>query len=331
MPSTTPSRAQSTALIGGHPALDLVNTVSWRHDTGRRREDLAVPADLLTWTRRAGILDQHRLPAMRAAIAADPAAAAGVLRRVHGLREHLYDHLTGYLDDRGGDHQIANGSALQRAFAGAVPASLAGTPARWTLRARVPLDLPRVLALHALDLLQTMPLDRLRRCDDDVCGWLFLDTTRNHSCRWCSSGDCGNRDRARRHYARGRTTAHQDAPAPGGPGTSQDLTIRRSDRPAPGSPARTAPTSRPPAASAPGPGPDRRTRPQRRRTAPDHRPGPPAHHHPRAPSPGTPLDGSTQMAETRKWLRHAGKGQPLSLCAQLAFLILIGCFGTLVP
>jgi predicted RNA-binding Zn ribbon-like protein len=66
--------------------------------------------------------------------------------------------------------------------------------------------------------LQTMPADRLRRCDDQGCGWLFLDTTRNHSRRWCSSRDCGNRDRARRHYTRSRTTAREDTPAQAGHG-----------------------------------------------------------------------------------------------------------------
>lgn len=221
MPRTIPSRPQSIALIGGHPALDLVNTVSWRHDPDQWRENLASPLDLLTWIQRAGVLDEHRLPAIRRAIAEDPKTAADVLRRVQELREHLYDHLAGYIEDRGGEHQIAEGSPLHRAFADALTASgLRGTPARWTLEAQVPFDLPRVLALHALDLVQTMPRDRLRRCDDDGCGWLFLDTTRNHSRRWCSSGDCGNRDRARRHYARHRTTARRDASAPGGPGTS---------------------------------------------------------------------------------------------------------------
>ncbi|MFD9792685.1 CGNR zinc finger domain-containing protein [Streptomyces sp. NPDC059070] len=29
-----------------------------------------------------------------------------------------------------------------------------------------------------------------------------MDRTRGGTRRWCSSGDCGNRDRARRHYAR---------------------------------------------------------------------------------------------------------------------------------
>ena len=55
MPPPIPSRPESIALIGGHPALDLVNTVSWRHDTARWRENLAVPLDLWTWTHRATV------------------------------------------------------------------------------------------------------------------------------------------------------------------------------------------------------------------------------------------------------------------------------------
>lgn len=215
MPSTIPSRPESIGLIGGHPALDLVNTVSWRHDTDRQRENLAVPLDLLAWAHRAAVLDKDHLTAMRLAIAEDRETAERVLRQVHELREQLYHHLADHIDHLGGEQPIRKDSPLQRALADAVTASsLSGTPARWTLQARGPLDLARVLALHALDLLQTMPADRLRRCDDHGCGWLFLDTTRNHSRRWCSSGDCGNRDRARRHYTRIRTTARGDAPAP---------------------------------------------------------------------------------------------------------------------
>jgi predicted RNA-binding Zn ribbon-like protein len=213
--STIPSPPGSIELIGGHPALDLVNTVSWRHDTDRRRENLAGPLELLTWAQRAGVLDEHHHTAMRLAMAEDPETAEGVLRRVHELREQLYHHLADCIDRPGAEHQIGEGSPLHRAFADAVTASsLAGTPARWTVEARGPLDLPWVLALHALDLVQTMPPGRLRRCDDDGCGWLFLDTTRNHNRRWCSSSDCGNRDRARRHYARNRSAAKRDASSP---------------------------------------------------------------------------------------------------------------------
>ncbi len=214
MPSTTRSRAESIELIGGHAALDLVNTVSWRHDIDRRRENLTVPLDLLIWAHRAGVLDYHHGTATRLARVADSKAAERVLHQVHELREELYRHLADHIDDPVSEHQLGEGSPLQRAFVDAVTASsLAGTPARWTPQARGPLDVARVLALLALDLLQTMQPDRLRRCDDDGCGWLFLDNSRNHSRRWCSSRDCGNRDRARRYYTRNRTTARGNAPS----------------------------------------------------------------------------------------------------------------------
>src|SRR5438132_13416280 len=34
------------------------------------------------------------------------------------------------------------------------------------------------------------------------CAWLFLDTSRNHSRRFCSMKECGNRAKQRRHYQR---------------------------------------------------------------------------------------------------------------------------------
>ncbi len=208
MSSLIPPRPASISLIGGHVALDLVNTVSWRWDTARRRENLGVPLDLLTWAHRAAVLDKHSTRTLRCAMAEDPEAAERVLRRVHDLREQLYYHLADCIEHRGAEQPIGRGSPLHRAFADAIAASgLAGAPGRWTLQALAPLDLPRVLALHALDLVQTMPRERLRRCHDQGCGWLFLDTTRNHSRRWCSSRDCGNRERARRHYARNQATA----------------------------------------------------------------------------------------------------------------------------
>jgi predicted RNA-binding Zn ribbon-like protein len=42
----------------------------------------------------------------------------------------------------------------------------------------------------------------VRECSGDTCGWLFVDTSRNHSRRWCDMEDCGNRAKARRHYLR---------------------------------------------------------------------------------------------------------------------------------
>jgi predicted RNA-binding Zn ribbon-like protein len=49
---------------------------------------------------------------------------------------------------------------------------------------------------------------RLGQCADDRgCGYLFYDTSRNRSRRWCDMNSCGNRAKSQRHYARHRTAA----------------------------------------------------------------------------------------------------------------------------
>ena len=54
------------------------------------------------------------------------------------------------------------------------------------------------------DLLAGSRLDRVRRCANPECGWLFLDDSRAGKRRWCSMSSCGNRAKARRHYHRSR-------------------------------------------------------------------------------------------------------------------------------
>lgn len=46
--------------------------------------------------------------------------------------------------------------------------------------------------------------DRLKRCDNPACRWLFLDHSRNRSRQWCEMGICGNRAKASR-FRRRRT------------------------------------------------------------------------------------------------------------------------------
>ena len=47
-------------------------------------------------------------------------------------------------------------------------------------------------------------LDKVRRCANPECGWLFLDDSRAGKRRWCSMSACGNRAKARRHYHKSR-------------------------------------------------------------------------------------------------------------------------------
>ncbi|WNM35433.1 ABATE domain-containing protein [Streptomyces sp. Li-HN-5-11] len=78
---------------------------------------------------------------------------------------------------------------------GTLVRELAGPPECAALLAAVARD--------AVDLL-TDPGARasLRRCEGDNCPIVYLDSSRGHRRRWCSSEVCGNRERVARHRRR---------------------------------------------------------------------------------------------------------------------------------
>ena len=201
-----------THLVGGHVALDLVNTVSWRMDPDRYRNKLTDLPAVIAWCRRAEVIEEPTFTALAAMAAQDVPSGARVLEQVIALREQLAEVLAVLVDTSPTEADLNGGEpaatavvppALHARLTEALTRShLAGVPARWHLTARQLDDVPHLLGLHALDLLQSPRLPQLGRCQGAGCGWYFLDGTRSHTRRWCATGDCGNRERARRHYAR---------------------------------------------------------------------------------------------------------------------------------
>src|SRR5437764_657626 len=191
-------------LIGGHPAVDFVNTVSWRLDAQRAVDRLPDFAALVGWALAAGLVTPVMAARLRRTARADPGAAARALRRARRLREQLHEVLATAAAGAAPDlSRLA--PALADAVRHATPER--ALPLRWTVPVQAPEDLPRRLAIAGLDLLGDPALPaHLRCCEGAGCGWLFLDHSRSHTRRWCSSGDCGNRERVRRHYARTRPT-----------------------------------------------------------------------------------------------------------------------------
>ncbi|MFD9903272.1 CGNR zinc finger domain-containing protein [Streptomyces sp. NPDC059063] len=186
--------------IAGHPVLDFVNTVAWRTDDSRQAERVPDAAAWTRWATTAG-LTATALP--------DEAA-------LRALREVLTAALDALADGTVPPDQVWD--ALRDATLTA--RERAGLPRAFPL-SLVPATLCDELALQAEELLSdAQALSRVRRCEGPGCGWFFLDRSRNGARRWCSSGDCGNRDRARRHYARtkraGRPRHRAGSPAPSG-------------------------------------------------------------------------------------------------------------------
>jgi predicted RNA-binding Zn ribbon-like protein len=194
------SAAAELDLRGGHPAVDLVNTVAWRGDPHRRTEYLVDYFDLLAWARHAGVLSAREAHALAERTAADSRGAARTLRATRRLREALHRVWTG----SGSGQEV---DALADAYRAALRArrlTLAEDVAGWrdtALTLQTPLHR---LAVESVTLLTAMPRSRVKGCGDSDCGWLFIDGSHRQNRRWCSTADCGNRARVRKFYQRSR-------------------------------------------------------------------------------------------------------------------------------
>lgn len=174
-------------IVGGALCLDFVNTTGAR-SSGAPRERLTRDADLRAWSRRLGLGSPGRT----------------TLARTLELRELLYAVLRPLADhaDPSPD-AVATLGAWWRAERSR--RALVSRDGAFTLELRSGDDEPDAMlwpiVASAVDLLTSDRLARLKRCGE--CDWLFLDETKNGSRNWCKK-ECGDRARARRHYAKVR-------------------------------------------------------------------------------------------------------------------------------
>jgi predicted RNA-binding Zn ribbon-like protein len=201
--------SMSTEFIGGRLCLDFANTVDWR----RRAEPEELLPDylgLVDWNVRAGTLSPTEARRLAAAARKHPRAAAAAFAKALVLREAFYR--TVLVHAHGEIPPELDLAQVVYSYAEAVEqARLAvdGASYRWTFD-ESPGDLDRPwwsVAVSAVELLTSPELARVRECEGQGCGWLFLDESRSSTRRWCSAAGCGNRERVRRYYARARTRA----------------------------------------------------------------------------------------------------------------------------
>jgi predicted RNA-binding Zn ribbon-like protein len=188
---------------GGRLCLAVTNSIWWRRGPAPDDHMRSYP-ELVGLAERSGwVPDAPRL--VRAATG-QRAQAARVLAEAVSLRESLFEVFSavaaaappaaGHLAVI--EARSASGLAalqLDRVASG-------GFRLRWT---GSDLELPLHLISVSATLLLTAPeLDRVKQCPGPTCGWVFLDTTRNRSRRWCETSECGNRNRVQAHYRRTR-------------------------------------------------------------------------------------------------------------------------------
>jgi predicted RNA-binding Zn ribbon-like protein len=184
-----------------------------------RVEYLNEYSDLISWARQATIITPGEAAFLEEEAARRPKPAGEALSQALAVREAihgLFSARAAGLPASASDLRTLN-RAIGRGMshAGLV---VAGPGFEWAWP-EAKLDLDRVIwwvSRSAAELLTSADLPLVRECAGYDCGWLFMDTTKNRSRRWCDMTTCGNRAKGRRHYERKRS-AGGGRPA-GGPG-----------------------------------------------------------------------------------------------------------------
>jgi predicted RNA-binding Zn ribbon-like protein len=194
-------------LSGGHLALDFVNTVGGMRPH-RAREYLSGYGDLVAFAVQTGAMSSEQAARVAEEAGRRPAEAQVALDEARAIREALHRVFMARVQQErpaAADLALLN-AALGRALSHRRLSSGEGCCALgWD--GMVALDAPwwPVVAAAADLLASADELSRVRVCgmsEAGECGWLFLDRTKARTRRWCSMQDCGNRAKARRHYAK---------------------------------------------------------------------------------------------------------------------------------
>jgi predicted RNA-binding Zn ribbon-like protein len=197
-------QAQVFDLTGGLLCLDFANTVDDRTDV-HPQELLNSYYDLVSWSEQAHVLTEEEAQRLLEKAARRPSEASRVLQQAVAIREAIFRIFKAVADDVSPeDKDLVSLSAAVADAQNHAQIVLKANGFIWDWAGNAG-DLDRMLwpvVRSAADFLTADELDTVRVCASDRCNWLFLDTSKNHSRRWCNMKSCGNREKARRFYER---------------------------------------------------------------------------------------------------------------------------------
>lgn len=191
-------------LLGKSLCLDFINTLSWR---GRQepKELLNTYQDLVTWSRHINILADKDVEMLTRKADKHPSEAKKAFSSAIELREAIYSIFS----------PIAKGTVLPKKdlsrfnkYLSRVMMSSQIIKTEDGFSWETSFDKNKLdwmlspIIRSAAELLVSDEARKVKECGDKACRWLFLDSSRNQSRRWCAMKDCGNRAKARRFYSR---------------------------------------------------------------------------------------------------------------------------------
>ena len=182
--------------IGGHPLIDFINTEMTPN--GRKVDLLVTNEDVIFWLTDIGFFP-------REAVQFNWQEEKTLLHQVHTFRQKMRTMIVSIADEKPIPSNVIKiiNEALTE-WQG--QPRLGQDEGRFVRELDFSIEnsgqLVALIADTAVDLLTTANLNYVKKCGNDECTRYFLDTSKNHSRRWCSMEGCGNRMKARAHYAR---------------------------------------------------------------------------------------------------------------------------------
>lgn len=193
---------ENLELVGGALCLDFVNTINSRLNP--EHDYLVQYSDVVGWARKLGILSPAQSNELKKRANQNVEAAESALLAARTLRDLLYRLFSKAA--KGSEPQkkdieifvVFYGESISR---GQFIKKENHYTTSWNVDRSFD-DLLWPIIHSAGELLLSEELSQVKECPG--CGWLFLDTSKNQSRRWCSMNTCGARDKMRRYHKRQR-------------------------------------------------------------------------------------------------------------------------------
>ncbi len=189
-------------LSADHVALDFINTLDDRFAPQGGAEKLGNYSEFLRFATQAELLTAAQAASLsRAAKVGDAAGTVAASIDTRELLARIFYAVARRKRVAGRDLETFNERLREISRHRILVEEVGQFAWRWE---RLDKDLAAPLwpiVQEAGNLLASPQLIFVRECGSEACRWLFLDTSKNHSRRWCNMKTCGNRTKARRYYA----------------------------------------------------------------------------------------------------------------------------------
>ena len=189
--------------------LDFLETLDYR-TSGLGRESLNSYADLVSWGKAMGLIVGDAAERLTKEAAANPLESAKVLKRALAFREGAYRVFASIAEgSRPSEAELAvlTSGLRDAVINSSITQTTDGFTLGWPGTDRSLEGILWPVVWSTFELLTSKELARVRRCAAPECGSVFVDTSKNHSRRWCDMKICGNRAKVAKHQLRARAPA----------------------------------------------------------------------------------------------------------------------------